>query len=239
MKYFRLLSMLPALPEAPDSPPIPLLSVIELYQADLAESDQALAGTLLGFLDCRNVEAMLQGYEVFDERALLSRDQLTERTDLPTYLAEFLEAYDSGSVADEYPFDALWRAYFTDLIEAAELSHSVFLDEWANYEIHLRDALVRLRAEGLGEKAETRSSGVAIGEGESHAPLLSTLNEATDPMGQERLLDAARLNKIESIAGIDPFSTDAALAYLAALLILDRWDVGKTADISKMLEVFA
>ena len=239
MKYFRLLSMIPALPEAPESPPISLAQLIDLFGDDLAERDHELAGALLGFLDCRNLEAMLQGQETFDERAPLSAERLTERDDLPQYLQEFLEANDAGSVTDGYPFDALWRAYFSHLVEAGEASHSNFLQEWATFEINLRDALVRMRAEALGEKAEVRSSGVPVGEGESHAALLSTLSEAANPMEQERLLDGARLNKIESISGIDPFSTDAALATLASLLILDRWDVGKSADVAQMLEVFA
>jgi hypothetical protein len=239
MKYYRLLSMVPALPQGPDAPPIPLDTLVELFMDDLSERDRELALVLLGYLDCRNVEALLQGYDAFDERAPLSREQLIEREDLPEYLSEFLEAHDAGSITDEYPFDALWRAWFENLVESAELSGSVFLREWAIFEINLREALVRTRAEALGEKAEMRSLGVAVGEGESHVALLSTLNEANNPMERERLLDAARLDKLESISGSDPFSTDAALSTLAALLILDRWDVGKTADVSKMLEVFA
>ncbi len=239
MKYYRLLSMVPALPQGPDAPPIPLESLVELFMDDLSERDRGLALVLLGYLDCRNVEALLQGHDAFDERAPLTREQLVEREDLPEYLSDFLEAHDAGSITDEYPFDALWRTWFENLVQTAESSRSTFLREWATYEINLRDALVRMRAEALGLKAEMRSSGVAAGEGESHAALVSTLNEASNPMERERLLDAARLDKLESISGSDPFSTDAALATLAALLILDRWDVGKTADVSKMLEVFA
>ena len=239
MKYFRLLAMVPPLPEAPDAPPISLGELIELFDADMAEEDRALAATLLGFLDCGNVEARLQGYDVFDERAPLTAEAIEEKAELPEYLEEFLAAHESGSISDPFPYDALWRAYFPHLVEVAESSRSVFLREWASFEITLRDALARQRAEGLGEKGDMRISGVPVDEGESHAGLLSTLAEAANPMERERLLDASRLAKIESISGIDPFSTDAALSYLAAILILDRWDVGKAADVTKMLEVFA
>jgi hypothetical protein len=239
MKYYRLLAMVPPLPEAPESPPLPLETLVELLYQDMAEADRPLAASLLGFLDCRNLEALLQGHDVFDERAPLSRVALEEKQDLPEYLAEFLAAHESGSISDEYPFDALWRAYFTHLVETADLARSTFLREWAGYEISLRDALARQRAEALGEKGDMRVSGVPSDDGENHAALLSTLAEASNPMERERLLDTARLAKIESIAGIDPFSTDAALSYLAAILILDRWDVGKAADVAKMLEVFA
>ncbi len=239
MKYYRLLSMVPALPEAPDAPPLSLADLVEVLGEDVAGKDLELVYALLGFLDCRNVEALLLGHDTFDERAPITREQLEERQELPEYLAEFLEAHDSGSIADDYPFDALWRDYFTQLYEEADRSGSAFLAEWSVYEVTLRDAITRQRAEALGEKADLRVSGVAAGEGENHGALLSTLSEAANPMERERLLDTARLAKIDSIAGIDPFSTDAVLSYVAATLILDRWDVGKSADVTKMLEVFA
>lgn len=239
MKYYRLLSMLPALPETPEVPPVSLGQLVELLFEDLDEPDKALAMSLLGHLDCQNVEARLQGYEVFDDRAVLTREALDERNELPEYLQDFLEAHDSGASSDEYPFDGLWKSFYTALVEVAESTGSDFLKDWASYEITLRDALAKSRAESLGEKPELRSAGVAVETAESHAPLLAAMAEAANPMEAERLIDTARLAKIDSISGIDPFSTDAALAYLAATLILDRWDVGKEADVAKMLEVFA
>ncbi len=239
MKYYRLLSMLPSLPEAPEPPPIPLAEFMPLIEEDLAEKDRPLALAMLGFVDCRNVESLLQGFDAFDERAPLGRQQIEERRDLPDYLAEFLEAYDGGSIAEPYPFDALWRAYFTDLVELGERSRSTFLRDWASFEIGLRDDLVPLRADATGDKPELRQSGVPVDEGDDLGPLLSALADAPNPMERERLLDAHRLKKLDAFAGADPFSLDAVLAYLAALLILDRWDVGEAADVAKMLEVFA
>lgn len=239
MKYYRLLSMLPSLPEGPEAPPIPLDGFIPLIEEDIAEGDRPLALAILGFMDCRNVESALQGFDAFDERAPLTHAQIEERADLPEYLAEFLDAYDSGSISDDYPFDALWRMYFTHLVELGESSSSRFLRDWAAFEIGLRDDLVPLRAEVTGDKADLRLSGVVVDEGDDTGALISALAEAANPMERERMLDAERLKKLDTFAGVDPFSTDAALAYLAALLILDRWDVGETADVAKMLEVFA
>ncbi len=238
MKYYRLLSMFPALPEAPEAPPISLDAAREAILEELSEHDRVLAAALLGFLDCRNVEALLQGHDVFDQRALLSGEQLRERSDLPPYLADFLESWDSGALSDDYPFEALWRGYYSYLLELADHEHSVFLQEWVTFEITLRDTLAKRRAEAMGRKGEGNTSGIAVQGGENHSALLSAITEASSPMDQERILDQARLGKIESISGIDPFSTDAALAYLAASLILDRWNIGKSADIAKMLEVF-
>jgi len=239
MKYYRLLSMLPSLPEAPEPPPIKLEAFVPLIEEDFAERDRPLVLAMLGFIDCQNVEALLQDFDVFDERAPLSRAQIEERADLPPYLEEFLETYDSGAAGEGYAFDELWRGYFEYLVQLGENSGNHFLKDWAAFEIGLRDDLVPMRADATGEKADLRLSGVAVDEVSDTQPLLSALHEAPNPMEAERLLDTERLKKIDAFAGVDPFSTDAALAYLAALLILDRWDVGPTVDVAKMLEVFA
>ncbi|MBW2535226.1 MAG: DUF2764 family protein, partial [Deltaproteobacteria bacterium] len=215
MKYFRLLSMLPALPDAPGAPPVPLEQLIALLFEDLAEGDKPLALALLGHLDCQNLEARLQGYEVFDQRAVLTAEAFDERTELPEYMQDFLEAHDSGASSEEYVFDGLWKRFYTSLVEVGEQSGSNFLKDWASYEITLRDTLAKSRAESLGDKPELRAAGVAVETAESHAPLLAAMAEAANPMEAERLLDTARLGKIDSISGIDPFSTDAALSYLA------------------------
>ena len=101
---------------------------------------------------------------------------------------------------------------------------------------------VMAACERLGVKADEDTLDCfrdALDEGDDMQGLISALAEAANPMERERMLDSARLKMVDTFAGVDPFSTDAALAYLAALLILDRWDVGETADVAKMLEVFA
>ncbi|MBN1944310.1 MAG: DUF2764 family protein [Bradymonadales bacterium] len=238
MKYYRLMSIMLKLPEVPDVPPIELKAAVDQIMEAVDEADRRGVVALLEFLDCRNLEARLQGVEVFDDRAVFSRAALEERVDLPAYMTDFLELYESGAIAESYPFDALWRAYFGHLLRVAEEARSSFLQEWAGFEITLRDALVLLRAEDLGEKGEPRLSGVLTEEGESHLTLLSAYAEASNPLEGERVLDRGRLKKIEAISGIDPFSADAVLAYLAALLILDRWDLEQAADMAEMLEVF-
>jgi len=239
MKYYRLLSMVPPLPEVPGPPPVPLGELIELYQQELDEKDQRLALALLAFLDCRNLESALLGREMFDTRAPLPREAFEDRLQLPEYMARFLEAHDNDALGHTYPFDALWWGYFVHLVELADSSGSVFLKEWVRFDVGLRDALARQRAEALGAKGDERATGAVDGEAESFAELLSALPEASDPMERERVLDRARLERIDACQGISTFSTDAALAYLAASMILDRWSLEEAADMSKMLEVIA
>ncbi len=239
MRYYRLMSMLPPLPDTPQAPPISLVDTLAAFDLEMTGADRATALAMLAHIDCSNVESLLQGREAFDERGPAPRSAIEERRDLPDYLASFLERYDAGAITDEYPFDALWRAYCSFLLDMADASGSAFLAEWATFEISLRDSLARYRADQLGLKPELKDTGMPdLGTG-SFVDLISAVGEATNPIEQEMLLDTARLRKIDNIAGIDPFSTDAALAYLAAILILDRWDVGDEADVTKMLEVFA
>ncbi len=239
MHYYRLMSMLPPLPEKPEASPISLSEVLEAFEQEMSGTDRATALAMLAHIDCQNVESLLQDRGEWDSRGPAPREAVEERKNLPEYLANFLEAYDSGSIPDEYPFDALWRGYCTFLMEMAAASGSVFLKEWVSFEISLRDALVHYRSENLGEKADSRLSGVPEQGSDSHVDLIASLHEIRSPMEQQRVLDRARLQKIESVAGIAPFTTDAAYAYLAAILILDRWDVSAEADAAKMLEVFA
>lgn len=241
MSYYRLMAGLPALPEQAEGAPIPLAEVLREMLEELEENerDRALVLALLGQIDCRNVESVLRGFELFDERGLLSRQAIEERSQLPEYIEEFIERYHSGSLSELHPFDALWRAYFQQLSELAQSAGNAFLRDWVAFELGLLDGLVRLRAEELGEKAELRSTGLEDEASDEHQALLASLAETSSPMERERLLDSARLRAIESFSGTDPFSVDAVLAYLVASLILDRWDLSKNADAAKILEVFA
>ena len=241
MKYYRLLSMLPPLPDVVDEgTPIPLSECLEALNLELSGSDRALALAVLSQIDCENIEAHLQGWDTWDARGPASKEAVDERRDLPPHLSEFLEAYDAGSISDAYPFDALWRGYYAFLLEAAEAGGSRYLKEWVIYEITLRDALAHHRADALGLNVESKSSGLPDLGGDDFIELISMLPEASNPMERERLIDMERLHHRDSIVGIDPFSTDAVLAYLSGMLILDRWDIGKKVpDVSQMLEVFA
>ncbi len=215
-----------------------LAELIESYREELQPQDMQLAAALLAELDCRNLEALLLGRDVFDERAPLSREQLQERRDLPAWLDDFLVSWDAGGQT-EGPLDALWFAWLEHLVSLGESASNTFMSTWVAFEVALRDALVQQRAEELGEPADQRRPELALNAPESHVALLASLAEIRDPMERERLLDRARLQKIETIAGSDPFSTDAALAYLTGILILDRWDLGEPVDVHELLEVFA
>jgi hypothetical protein len=238
MKYYRLLTALPALPDSPGRSQITLEEVISMFQQDLVEEDWVLAEAVLRWLDCENYEAKITGRQIFDERARLKRESLDDRRELPDFIVDFAEALESGSLGGSYPPDELWRAYHRNLTEAAKIHHCPTLGEWASWEGGLRNALARIRAQAMGADLEGRLFEDA--EDESlYSELVVWAGEAADPLERERILDQARLNKLTELAGASPFSREAALCYLTAILVLDRWYLPKDVDAEKLLEVFS
>ena len=241
MKYYRLMSSLPVLPAAPDPPSMALGDLVEQLQVELSPADWRLAEGLLGRIDVANLIAHEQGHEaLWDSRGLHQAEDLSARggADLPQFLEDFLRRKEEGGLggASGYLYDSLWQAYYAALAEMAADAGG-FLADWVAWEVPLLNSLARWRTDALGVDAEgglleTPPAPV------SHHELVSRASEEPDPMARERLLDAARLEAIESLSGADPFSIDAVLAYLTALLILDRWALPAHADAQQLLEVF-
>ena len=239
MKYYRLLTMLPPLPTRPERPPQPLSVLIETCVDELSDRDRSLARALLGYLDCRNLEALLSDHDGFDDRGTLSRADLAERTRLPDYLLSFLQAREAGKVPSDTWQEALWQAYFEHLVEVAERSGCAFLREWADFELSLRAKLVAGRSERLGGRTVPGLASALATGSDDFGPLLAALREEDDAMERERLLDSRRMAKIESLSGIDPFSSEAALAYVATSVVLDQWDFDQAVGPAELLEAVA
>jgi hypothetical protein len=238
MKYYRLLTTLPLLPDTPRRPPIALAEVIAAFHEELSDHDRALANALLGALDCRNVEAMLAGSDAFDDRAPLSRDRIAERRELPEHLEAFFAARDAAESSDEHPLDRLWQSFYEAVADAGEREHSRFVSAWASFELDLKSQLLPWRvAARTGANGRTRAGGARVSD--DVATLLAGLEEAKNPMERERVLDTRRLEEIEALSGHDPFASDAALAYLASMLVLDAWKPGDATELSELLEDFS
>jgi len=235
------MTALPALPAVPERPPIPLGEVKAALAEELTQDDWRLAEAMLLVIDVGNLEALLDGRrEGLDQRGLHDPEEVLggRAVDLPDFLTLFLARRDEGQATGQAAVTLLWQAYFRYLLELADASGSGFLASWAGFELPLRNGLARYRADRLGVDVQ----GALIDEPNApanHEDLLARLAEESDPLARERLLDSARLAAIEAHSGIDPFSVDAVLAYLAGCLVLDRWDLPRTADAQSLLEVFA
>jgi len=238
MKYYRLLTQLPALPDTPGRPPVSLDEAIDVFQEDLAEKDWELAEEILRWLDCENLESKIQGREIFNEKAPLSREQLDDRRELPVFMADFLDLEESGALSGPYAVDELWRYYHLHLLEISRTHGCSMLGEWAFWEAGLRNAFARSRAQEMGVDLEGRLFEESEDE-MMYSEMVVWASEASDPLEKERLIDQNRLAKLNELAGINPFSREAALCYLLSLIILDRWDLPVEVDTKQLLEVFS
>ena len=235
MTYYRLMTLLPALPDAPAALPMPLEEIIPMVRESLSARHWEAAEALLQALDCRNLESKSQNWGHFDERALMSRDQLDDRVDLPVYIENFLQELDAGSLSGPYPFEALWQWYYANLAEAAERVGSSFLREWIVFDVSLRNELAQKRGEDMGWDVDPRLLPPPHGE-PSHQELMLRLSEAADPQTRQKTLDQARLNAIDALCGTDPFSLDAVLSYIVSALILDGWKLPEEPRAEALLE---
>jgi len=235
VKHQRLMTLLPALPEKPETLPIPLEEVLEHVEDSLSGADWRGADALLQFLDCRNIEDVLLERDRFDVRAPRSREHIDAVVELPGYMQEFIETWRAGSMSGNYPMQELWRGYYRNLFQTAHSIGSKFLEEWATWDVSLRNLLAETRAEAAGLDSEEHMMERPHGD-PNHEDLLMRLREASDPMARQRYLDEARLETIEMLRGTDPFSLDTVLAYLSACLILERWDLPEAPDTQALLE---
>jgi len=244
VRYYRLLTLLPPLPSSPQRLPVPLSALLADIREELSGPAWELVLLLLlrGRVEAR--EAELRDREHSAGAALPPRElPLVERDE-----QELLEQY--PFLRDPAPGDELvtsstlpeqiallWRQYFLRLAEEAERRGSRFLLEYAAWETSLAIGLARQRGLRLGRAVEDELPPPPFPE-VAVAALLGQLAEQPAPLARERLLDAARLQVIDDLAGADPFSLDAVLAYVAAAVVLDRWDLPEQVDLAKLLEEF-
>ncbi len=235
MKYYRLLTSLPPLPETVAPLPIGLSEILAEVRADVEGRDARLMSALLWLIDTANAERMFLGQDVFDPRGMLTREQLENRRDLPDFIEDFLAGEDSG-LKPQASVERLWTMCFEAMVDVAEQHGSDFLREYALMEIGIRNALARVRAEESGHEGEVPQ--ILGGEGaDAYSALVMRAMEARDPAERAKRLDSEKISYIKELEGIDPFSADALMAYVATALILDQW---KKEELSpdKLLEVF-
>lgn len=229
------------MPRSPEKPPIGLKEVVGLLREELVPRDLQLAEALAMSVDMGNLEARVAGRSApYDSRGLYAEEQISSRVggELPDFALDVLRRAEEGALGPGAAIAALWQSYYSYLLDVAESARCRFLIEYVGFELPLRNALYRMRAEKLGldslaQRLDEPSGGVIPDE------LINRLSEEPDPMARERLLDTARLESFDTFAGTDPFSIDAALSYLASALVLDRWDLPRAADAKQLLEVFA
>ncbi len=97
-----------------------------------------------------------------------------------------------------------------------------FVRDWQSTDGQLRNALARTRAERMHKEPNAHVREI---EG-SDTALENAVSEAysqPNPLAREKALDQIRWECIEELAGFDPFTGRAILAYGLQLSILERW----------------
>lgn len=236
MKYYRLVTALPSLPESFGPITVSLPEIVEHVLDEVDGADAELVRALLWFIDTSNAESLLLGRSYFDPRGTCTREQWEMRRDLPDFLDEILRSEESLQPAQQV--SRLWNAYFSCLASIAEKHKNRFLFQFVEVETGLRNAVARVRAEQMSIDPDLAM--VAGGESaQQYQAIALRATEAPDPQLRERVLDRERLAIYQEIEGIDPFSIDAVLAYIACALVLDSWRATEDTDPETMLEVFA
>ncbi|NQU38757.1 MAG: DUF2764 family protein [Lentisphaerae bacterium] len=97
-----------------------------------------------------------------------------------------------------------------------------FVRDWQCADGQLRNVLVRTRAERMHKEPTAYLREI----GGSDTTLENAVSEAysrPNPLEREKALDQIRWECIEELAGLDPFTGRAILAYGLQLSILERW----------------
>ena len=116
-----------------------------------------------------------------------------------------------------------------DLLEAGEsAAEHAFAREWREREALLRNAIARARAARQGRDPAPwlrEARGVDVG---IERRVADAFGRAT-PEERERELDRIRWDLLDELAGLDPFTVRALLAYALKLRLARRWS-GLDAD---------
>ncbi len=220
--YFFLANLLPPMPaELGDEFSVSFADISLIIKRNIEYDDVPLVDLSLMFVDTRNFESHLQGWDIFLPGGTLSRDQLSQERELPFFMRAFL-AENERRERRGYVYDGLWERYFAYSYSLAAEMGCSFLVGYLSWEIRLRNSLAALRARGTGEDAQNYQMLPWVGS-LNLTPILHELNPEKGPVSIEKFLDQERLKSIYEHEGVDPFSRNAILAYLERSRIFSRW----------------
>lgn len=247
--YYFLASALPEL-QIGYPPDINFLTLDALMKVNLTKEDYALTAVLRRYFDIQNIRAFWLGEEL-DPRGVYNEVDLEEslvtRLGLPEYVYTYMEKYDNKESRIKH-FPALVSAYFKEESEAAE----GFLKSYLTFERELRIVLTGFRAKRLGRDLiselqyedpndEIVAQVLAQKDSKTYEPPARFSDTKAlfeqhydEPLELYQALCEYRFQKIEEMYEIDLFSIGRILAYLAQLIIVERW---LELDKNKGLEV--
>jgi hypothetical protein len=186
--------------------PVPAVETL-LLGDDLLERE----ATLCGEIDVRQADL-----------SVLSASQATGADPLPDFLISNGPKVKKVS-PETLPVDIIWRRYFFHAAGMAERLGSRFLADWAAYEVGLRNAMVRDRAETLGLDARSYLVAEELERpDEAFNRELDEWKRAPDPLAGLEALERIRWQWLTDHEPWYSFGDDEVVAYGAKLLVLLR-----------------
>lgn len=210
-----------------------------LLKLNLSDRDYAKTHVLRRFWDIENLRSYWKK-EPIDPRGNLDEkeleDALLETEELPGYMQEYLDKYESVDQRLKY-FPELMSAYYREEIKKAD----GFLKELLEFQRELRLVLVAFRAKKLGRDLEAElqfedpedpivAQLLAYKDAPNFEPPekfedLKAVFEghADTPLALHQALCEYIFERIDRMVGLQPFTLDRILGYLVQLSLVEKW----------------
>lgn len=222
-RYFYLLCVLPDIGEFGSTPPLTKQGLLTVVTE--SEGPVDIVQVLLLSDDLLEREAVLTGERDPDaaDPAVLSLQQVKGEQPLPHFLRPHQEDEEESS-DDSVSGDPIWQYYFQYAFDRARSSRSPFLRAWVGFEVGMRNALARLRAEALDLDPDPYM--VAQGLGDPEFPfegILEGWRAASNPLEALEAQDRVRWNWVAEHEQWYSFNSNEVAAYTARIILLHRW----------------
>lgn len=249
--YYFIGTLLPKL-QLDVPPELDLKELMTLLKENLSEKDYQKALVLVRYFDIENIRSFWK-QEPMNTKGSMNSNALEEAlvtgTGFPNYVYDFLQKYEN--VVDRLNhFPELISLFFSEEIKKA---HG-FLKDYLVFERGLRLVTTGFRAKKLG-----KNLALELQYEDPYDPLVTQIFAQKDakiyeppsrfadlkvifqehennPLGLAQALCEYRFHRIEEMIGLEEFTIDRILAYLAQLLIVKQWlelDKQKGLDVIK------
>jgi hypothetical protein len=237
-QYYFITSALPPL-SIGQRPLLSFKECVDMLSLNLSPTDLETVDEMLFSIDLGNIRSFWMGGPL-DERGKFSAKELEEallvKEDLPDYLIDFLDRYDSREERLRY-FSALYVSFYRDRIEKSK----GFLKDYFTFEREVRLVLSALRAKDFDRDLDFEmqfedsmdsfvmeilvqkdSPGFSPPHGYKE---LKTLYMSTKDKPKElhKSILEYRFNRIEQMEENEHFSMNRILGYLVRLIIVESW----------------
>lgn len=237
--YYFLASILPEL-QIGVPPEMKFQELQNLIKVNVTQSGdrQKVAGFRL-YYDIQNIRALWREEPPshrgnYDENEL--EEQLLTRSGLPGYIFDYMEVHE-GTADRLRHFSFLLSSYFNEQIALSD----GFLKKYYIFERDLRLVLLGLRAKRLGRdliqelqyedpqddlvaQLLAQKDAVDYEPPEDYAEVKALFDEHADnPLELYQALAEFRFQKIDEMLGLDLFSIDRIIAYMAQLILVEKW----------------